>query len=147
MRFRDANTGIGFYMSWSSLLYSPVFVAYFYGPKYSSKHYNDAMMGAMTPQIPNLTNVNLTVYSGTDQRKYQCSAALAFVWGIHRWPVNSPHKGPVTRTMFPFDDVIVISTSPWIPISWPFRSADQPRWYCLSSINLWFSTIRNGFNY
>ena len=28
--------------------------------------------------------------------------------GIHRWPVNSPHKGPVTRKMFPFDDVIMI---------------------------------------
>ena len=25
---------------------------------------------------------------------------------MHRWPVNSPHKGPVTRQMFPFDDVI-----------------------------------------
>ena len=24
-------------------------------------------------------------------------------------PVNSPHKGPVTRKMFPFDDVIMIS--------------------------------------
>ena len=31
-----------------------------------------------------------------------------FVLGIHRWPVNSPHKGPVTRKMFPFDDVIMI---------------------------------------
>ena len=30
-----------------------------------------------------------------------------FVRGIHRWPVNSPHKGPVTRKMFPFDDVIM----------------------------------------
>ena len=27
--------------------------------------------------------------------------------GIHRWPVNSPHKGPVTRKMFPFDYVIM----------------------------------------
>ena len=27
--------------------------------------------------------------------------------GIHRWPVNSPHKGPVTRKMFPLDDVIM----------------------------------------
>ena len=27
--------------------------------------------------------------------------------GIHRGPVNSPHKGPVTRKMFPFDDVIM----------------------------------------
>ena len=31
----------------------------------------------------------------------------SFVRGIHRWPVNSPHKGPVTRKMFPFDDVIM----------------------------------------
>ena len=42
-----------------------------------------------------------------DQRKHQSSASLAFVRGIHRWPVNSPHKWPVTRKMFPFDDVIV----------------------------------------
>ena len=27
--------------------------------------------------------------------------------GIHRWQVNSPHKGPVTRKMFPFDDAIM----------------------------------------
>ena len=33
---------------------------------------------------------------------------LAVVWGIHWWPVNSPHKGPVTRKMFPFDDAIMI---------------------------------------
>ena len=45
--------------------------------------------------------------SGADQRKHQSSALLAFVMGIHRWPVNSPHKGPVTRKMFPFDDVIM----------------------------------------
>ena len=40
-------------------------------------------------------------------KKTSNSAPLAFVWGIHRWPVNSPHKGPVTRKMFPFDDVIL----------------------------------------
>ena len=40
-------------------------------------------------------------------RKHQSSASLVFVRGIHRWPVNSPHKGPVTRKMFPFDDVII----------------------------------------
>ena len=38
---------------------------------------------------------------------HQSSASLAFVRGIHRWPVNSPHKLPVTRKMFPFDDVIM----------------------------------------
>ena len=47
------------------------------------------------------------VYSGADQRKHQSSSSLAFVRGIHRWPVNSPHKGPVMRTMFPFDDVFL----------------------------------------
>ena len=41
------------------------------------------------------------------KEKQQSSASLAFVWGIHRWPVNSPHKWPVTRKMFPFDDVIM----------------------------------------
>ena len=44
---------------------------------------------------------------GADQRKHQSSASLAFVRGIPRWPVNSPQKGPVTRKMFSFDDVIM----------------------------------------
>ena len=63
-------------------------------------------MSAMEFQITSVSNVYLTVCSGADQRKYQSSASLAFVWGIHRSPVISPHKGPVTRNMFPFDDVI-----------------------------------------
>ena len=50
----------------------------------------------------------LKIYSVADQRKHQSSASLAFVWGIHLWPVNSPHKWPVTQKMFPFDDVIMI---------------------------------------
>ena len=32
---------------------------------------------------------------------------LAFVLGIHREPLNAQHKWPVTRKMFPFDDVIM----------------------------------------
>ena len=59
----------------------------------------------MTSQITSLTIVYSTVYSGADQRIHQSSASLAFVRWIHRWPVNSPHKGPVTRKMFPFGDV------------------------------------------
>ena len=66
-------------------------------------------MGAMASQITSLTIVYSAVYSGKDQRKHQSSASLAFVRGIHRWPVNSPHKWPVTREMFPFDDVIMKS--------------------------------------
>ena len=64
-------------------------------------------MGAISSQITSLTIVYSIVYSGADQRKHQSSASLAFVRGIHRGPVNSPHKRPVTRKMFPFDDVIM----------------------------------------
>ena len=71
-------------------------------------HYSDVIMGTMVSQITSLVIVHSTVYSGADQRKHQSSASLAFVRGIHRWPVNSTHKGPVTRKMFPFDDVIMI---------------------------------------
>ena len=44
---------------------------------------------------------------GLFRRRYQSSASLAFVRGIHRWTVNSPHRGSVTRKIFPFDDVIM----------------------------------------
>ena len=65
------------------------------------------MMGAMTFQIISVSSVYSSVCSSVDQRKHQSSAPLAFVRRIHQWPVNSPHKGPVTRKMFPFDDVIM----------------------------------------
>ena len=65
------------------------------------QHYSDVIMSAMTSQITGVSSVGL----GTNQRKYQ--ASLAFVWGI-RWPVTSPHKRPVTRKIFSFDDVNMI---------------------------------------
>ena len=70
-------------------------------------HYNDVIMGAIGSQITSLTIVYPIVYSDADQWKHQSSASLAFVWGNHRGPVNSPHKWPITRKMFPFDDVIM----------------------------------------
>ena len=84
-------------------------------PKYSvlhqyqmgNQHYNDVITGAMASQITSLTIVYSTVYSGTDNRKHQSYASLDFVRGIHRWPVNSPDKRPVTRKMFSFDAVIM----------------------------------------
>ena len=63
-------------------------------------HYNDVIKGAMASQITSLTIVCSNVCSGADQRKYQSSASLAFVWGIHQWPVNFPNKWPVTRKCF-----------------------------------------------
>ena len=73
----------------------------------SLKHHNYVIMNAMAYQITSLTIVYSTVYSDADQRKHQSSASMAFVRGIHRGPVNSLHKWPVTRKMFPFDDVIM----------------------------------------
>ena len=73
----------------------------------NSRHYCDVIMGPMASKITSLTIVYSTIYSGADQRKHQRSASLDFVRGIPRSPVNSPHKGPVTRKMFPFDDVIM----------------------------------------
>ena len=75
---------------------------------YKSFHYNDVIMGSMASQITSPAIVYSAVYSGADQRKHQSSAALVLVRGIHQGPVNSPYKWPVTRKMFPFDDVIMV---------------------------------------
>ena len=64
-------------------------------------------MSATASQTTGVSIVYSTVCPGLDQRKHQSSASLAFVRGIHRWPVNSPNKGPVTWKMLPFDDVIM----------------------------------------
>ena len=93
-----------FYLNCVYLSNSPI-----YNP--NSTHYNDVTMGAIASQITSLTIVYSIVYSDADQRKHQSSASLAFVRGIHRGPVNSPHKWPVTRIMFPFDNVIMSTHS------------------------------------
>ena len=73
-------------------------------------------------QITSLTIVCSTVYSVANQIKHQSYASLASVRRIHRSPVNSPHKGRVSRKMFPFDDVIMrmisYRTSIWPCCPW-----------------------------
>ena len=61
-------------------------------------------MGAMASQITSLIIVYSAVYSGLYQRKHQTP---------RHWPLcgNSPHKWPVTRKMFPFDDVIMTAST------------------------------------
>ena len=61
-------------------------------------------MGTKHPNSPAFS----AVCSSTHQRKHQSCPSLAFVWGIHRWAVDSPHKRPVTRKTVPFDDVIML---------------------------------------
>ena len=91
-------------------------------------HYDDVIMTTMASQITSLTIVYSIVYSDADQRKYQSSASLTFVWGIHRGPVNSPHKWPVTRKMFPFDDVIMENRT----LEGPFSSI-----ICIAGYDIW----------
>ena len=62
----------------------------------------------MASQITSVSIVCSPFCSRADQRKHQSSASLDFVRGIHRWPVDPSHKGPVTRKMFPCDDVVMM---------------------------------------
>ena len=102
---------------------------------YWCKHYSDVIMAAMAYQITSLMTVYSTVYSGADQRKYQSSASLAFVRGIHRSPVNSPHKWPVL--MFLFDDVIMNELNgQWKPCTESDTMASDLKWYCIFTLSL-----------
>ena len=76
-----------------------------------SIQYSDVIMGTMASQITSVSIVYSTICSGTDQRKHQSSVSLAFLREIHRWLVNSPHKGPVRTKMFPCDEDIMQSIS------------------------------------
>ena len=106
------NSRFNSYPSWvislklgAMLWFAPVVVQQHRWIRVNKSHYNDVIMTAMASQITSLDIVYSTVYWGTDQRKHQRSTSLAFVRGILRWPVSSPHKWPVTR--FPFDGVIM----------------------------------------
>ena len=70
-------------------------------------HYGDVITGTKASQFTSLTIVYWTAYSDADERKHQSPASLAFVRGIHWGPVNSRHKWPATRKIFPFDGVIM----------------------------------------
>ena len=71
------------------------------------RHYSADIISAMASQITGVPIACSTVCSGEDKRKCQSSASVTFVRGIHWWPVDSPHKGPVRRKMFPFDDIVM----------------------------------------
>ena len=89
-------------------------------------YYNDVIMSPMASQITSLTIVYSTVYSGADQRKHQKLRATGLCEGNSPMTGEVPHKGPVTRKMFPFDDVIM-----WWFILIPFAS-----WFLLPALPL-----------
>ena len=74
--------------------------------KFISMHYNDVVMTMMASQITSLTVVYSTVYSDAE-RKTSKLRVTGLCVGNSPGPVNSPHKWPITRKMFPFDDVIM----------------------------------------
>ena len=65
-------------------------------------HYNDVIidMSETASQITGVTICLLNCCSGADQSKHLSSVSLTFV---DKWQVNSPHKGPITRKMFPLN--------------------------------------------
>ena len=79
-------------------------------------------MDAIASLITSHTIVYSTVYSDEVQRKHQSSASLAFVWGIHRGPVNSLHKWPVTRKCFH------VMTSSWTHKRRPYITHTVDSW-------------------
>ena len=93
-------------------------------PEFSSlstrMYYSYVIMNTIASQI---TSVSIS-YSGRDQRKHQSSTSLAFVRQIHQWLVDSPHKGPVTQEMFPFDDIFMIMYFLLFacPLTWPVQT-------------------------
>ena len=99
-------------------------------------------MGTMASQITSLTIVYSTVYSGVDQRKHQSSASLAFVRGIHRWPGNYPHKGPVTRKMSPFDDAIMFLTFSHFSLHWSASTENRGASACCPACRTYLTATR-----
>ena len=98
---------------WPNSLLSTVWFGITETESVPTEHNSDVMIGAMASQITSPTIVYSTIYLGADQRKHQSFASLSFVRGIHRWPVNTPNKLPVTQKMSPFDDVIMSVDCLW----------------------------------
>ena len=92
----------------------------------NKKYYNDVIINAMASKITGVLIVYSAVCSGADERKHESSASLAFVRGIHRWPVNSLHKRSETGKCFH------LMTSSW-------KGATQSREHIL-----WFNSLLSG---
>ena len=107
MEFADSVSSVSNEVKWVFFLQFTLQIYVYISIQRWAFHYTNVIIGSIASQITSLTIVYSNDYPGSDQRKHQSSASLAFVRGMHRRPVNSPHKGSVTRKMFPFDDVIM----------------------------------------
>ena len=84
-------------------------------------YYSEVIMSAMTSLTTRVSIFYLTVCSGADERKNQSYASLAFVRGIHQWPVNSTHKGPATMISTRHRDSTAI---------WKYMAGWGQKWIC-----------------
>ena len=106
-------------------------------------HYSDVIMDAMAFQITSVSIVYSTVNSSADQRKHQSPASLAFVRGIHRRPANSPHKWPVARKRFPFDDIFMIIFQDRFQSKYPYVNDSTNKYWAVCVIQnhlKWYTT-------
>ena len=92
-------------------------------PRIMMGHYSEVIVSAVSSQISSVLIVCSTVCPGADQRKHQSCALLAYVREVHRWPMISPQKGPVTWKMYQLGDVMIYCTRfdkyKVISIHWP----------------------------
>ena len=87
----------------------PMLVVHLCQAKWS--HYSEVVMGVMASKITSLKIVYSTIYGHRSKK-----TSKLHVTGL--CPVISPHKWPVTRKMFPFDDVIMIDVSACCLLKW-----------------------------
>ena len=99
--------------------------------------YGDVIMGVIASQITSLSIIYSNAHSDADQGKHQSSASLAFVRGIHRRPVNFPHKWPATRKIFPSDDVIMEISS---------NTSTNVEFWCIVNFNKLLNNSRQWFH-
>ena len=69
-------------------------------------HVFTKLMSSITSQFTGKSTVCSTICLGEHGGKHQSPRYWPCASGIHQWPMGSPHKGPVTRKAFPYDDVL-----------------------------------------
>ena len=92
-----------------------------------SCHHNGVIMGAIESQIISLTIAYSIIFFRRRSKKTSKLRVTGLCAGNSPGTVNSPHKWPVTRKMFPFDDVIVSQTKHMDYEAFVWKSRERKR--------------------
>ena len=82
-----------------------------------SPHYNDVTMSSIASQITSLTIVYSTGLFGCRSKNTSKLRVTGLCAGNSPGTGELPHKWPVTRKMFPFDDVIMQQPFPGLGVT------------------------------